>query len=144
MRRLAGASEAGGKSIGYNIVLPHEQAPNQYITPDLCFQFHYFAIRKMHFLMRARALVVFPGGFGTMDELFEALTIIQTKKMHPLPILLFGREFWEKVINFDFLVEEGLISAEDREIFQYVETAERAWEIIEHFYNNLEEDAATI
>ncbi len=131
-----GAAEAGGKSIGYNIVLPHEQAPNSYITPELCFQFHYFAIRKMHFLMRARALVVFPGGFGTMDEMFEALTIIQTKKMHPLPILLFGREFWEKVINFDFLVEEGLISPEDLELFQFVETAEQAWEVIEHFYNH--------
>jgi uncharacterized protein (TIGR00730 family) len=131
-----GAAEVGGKSIGYNIVLPHEQAPNPYITPELCFQFHYFAIRKMHFMMRARALVVFPGGFGTMDELFEALTIVQTRKMKPIPILLFGREFWEKVINFHFLVEEGLISPEDQEIFQFVDTAEQAWQIIQDFYNH--------
>jgi uncharacterized protein (TIGR00730 family) len=131
-----GAAEVGGKNIGYNIVLPHEQAPNKYITPELCFQFHYFAIRKMHFLMRAKALVVFPGGFGTMDEMFEALTIIQTKKMKPLPILLFGREFWEKAINFRFLLEEGLIGPADLEIFHYVETAEEAWKIIEDFYNH--------
>ncbi|MGQ9744434.1 MAG: LOG family protein [Dissulfurimicrobium sp.] len=125
-----GAFDMGMKSIGLNIVLPHEQKPNDYITPDLCFQFHYFAIRKMHFLMRARALVVFPGGFGTMDELFETLTLIQTKKIKPIPVLLFGREFWEKAIGFDFLVEEGVISPEDLEIFRYVETAEEAWEII--------------
>lgn len=125
-----GAHDAGTESIGLNIVLPHEQKPNSYITPELCFQFHYFAIRKMHFLMRARALVAFPGGFGTMDELFETLTLIQTKKIQPIPILLFGREFWEKAIGFDFLVEEGVISQEDPNIFQYVETAEEAWEII--------------
>jgi hypothetical protein len=125
-----GAFDMGMKSIGLNIVLPHEQKPNDYITPDLCFQFHYFAIRKMHFLMRARALVAFPGGFGTMDELFETLTLIQTKKIKPIPVLLFGREFWEKAIGFDFLVEEGVISPENLEIFQYVETAEEAWEII--------------
>lgn len=125
-----GAFDVGMKSIGLNIVLPHEQRPNNYITPDLCFQFHYFAIRKMHFLMRARALVVFPGGFGTMDELFETLTLIQTKKIKPIPVLLFGKEFWEKAIGFDFLVEEGVISPENLEIFRYVETAEEAWEII--------------
>ena len=139
-----GAIEAGGKTIGYNIVLPHEQAPNPYITPELCFQFHYFAIRKMHFLMRAKALIVFPGGFGTMDELFEALTIIQTKKMKPLPILLFGREFWQKAINFEFLLEEGLIDPADLEIFQYVETAEEAWKIIQDFYEHQEQDNGTI
>jgi len=125
-----GAHEAGAKSMGLNIVLPHEQAPNPYITPELCFQFHYFSIRKMHFLMRAHALVAFPGGFGTMDELFETLTLIQTKKIKPLPVLLFGREFWEKVIDFDFLMEEGVIAPDDLNIFQYVETAEEAARII--------------
>lgn len=132
-----GAHEAGAKNIGLNIVLPHEQAPNKYITPDLCFQFHYFSIRKMQFLMRAQALVVFPGGFGTLDELFETLTLIQTKKIHPLPILLFGREFWEKLIDFDFLKEEGVIAPEDLKLFQYVETAEEAVRIIsDHFHAN--------
>ncbi|MGC9021898.1 MAG: LOG family protein [Dissulfurimicrobium sp.] len=127
-----GAFEKNAKSIGLNIVLPHEQRPNNYITPELCFQFHYFAIRKMHFLMRARALVAFPGGFGTMDELFESLTLIQTKKIKPIPVLLFGKEFWEKAVGFDFLVKEGVISSEDLNIFQYVETAEEAWEIIKN------------
>ena len=106
-----GAFEVGGKSIGLNIVLPHEQAPNPYITPELCFQFHYFALRKMHFLMRAIALVCFPGGFGTLDELFEMLTLIQTGKSRTRPILLFGREFWTRLIDFDLLVETGMISA---------------------------------
>lgn len=131
-----GAQEAGGKTMGLNIVLPHEQEPNPYITPELNFQFHYFAIRKMHFLMRARALVAFPGGFGTLDELFETLTLIQTKKIAPVPVLLFGENFWKKVINFDYLVEEGVIAPEDLDIFQYVETAEEAWQIIYKFYNN--------
>jgi len=125
-----GAHEAGIPSIGMNIVLPYEQAPNSYITPELSFQFHYFAIRKMHLLMRAKALVAFPGGFGTLDELFETLTLVQTQKVTPIPILLFGREFWERVINFKALVEEATISPKDLEIFQYVETAEEAWEII--------------
>jgi uncharacterized protein (TIGR00730 family) len=125
-----GAHEAGIPSIGMNIVLPYEQAPNSYITPELSFQFHYFAIRKMHFLMRAKALVAFPGGFGTLDELFETLTLVQTQKISPVPILLFGRSFWERVINFRALVEEGTISAEDLELFQFVETAEEAWETI--------------
>lgn len=129
-----GAYDMGAKTMGLNIVLPHEQAPNTYISPELCFQFHYFSIRKMHFLMRAQALVAFPGGFGTLDELFETLTLIQTKKIEPLPVLLFGREFWQKVINFDFLVEEGVISPEDIDIFQFVETAEEAATIIEKFY----------
>lgn len=125
-----GAYEADIPSIGMNIVLPHEQAPNPYITPELNFQFHYFAIRKMHLLMRTRALVAFPGGFGTLDELFETLTLIQTQKVTPVPIMLFGREFWERVINFSALVEEGTISPEDLDLFEYVETAEEAWNII--------------
>ena len=129
-----GAHEAGGKSIGLNIVLPHEQAPNEYITPELCFQFHYFAMRKMHFLMRARALVAFPGGYGTLDELFETLTLIQTKKIKPLPVILFGRDFWSRAIDFDFLVNEGVIAPEDKELFYLVEKAEEAWQIIRNFY----------
>jgi len=125
-----GAHEAGAESIGLNIVLPFEQKPNDYITPELCFQFHYFAIRKMHFLIRAKALVVFPGGFGTFDELFETLTLIQTKKIKPIPVLIFGRDFWERVVNFEAMVEEGVISPEDLNLFEYVETSEEAWEII--------------
>lgn len=125
-----GAHEAGMPSIGMNIVLPHEQAPNRYITPDLNFQFHYFAVRKMHLIMRAKGLVVFPGGFGTLDELFETLTLIQTHKVQPIPVLLFGKAFWERIINFDALVEEGTISAKDLELFVYVESAEEAWELI--------------
>jgi uncharacterized protein (TIGR00730 family) len=125
-----GAHEAGMPSIGMNIVLPHEQMPNPYITPDLNFRFHYFAIRKMHLLMRAKSLVAFPGGFGTLDELFETLTLIQTGKVKPIPVLLFGKAFWERVINFKVLVEEGTISARDLELFVYVETAEEAWELI--------------
>ncbi len=125
-----GAADVGGKSMGLNIVLPHEQKPNPYITPELCFQFHYFAIRKMHFLMRAVALVAFPGGFGTLDELFEALTLIQTKKVRRIPVILFGQLYWEKIINLDALVEEGAITACDRELIQYAETAEHAWLLI--------------
>jgi hypothetical protein len=128
-----GAHDVGAKSIGMNIVLPFEQEPNPYITPDLSFQFHYFAIRKMHLLMRAKALVAFPGGFGTMDELFEALTLIQTRKVKPIPVLLFGRRFWQRVINFEALVEEGTINFEDLNIFQYVSTAEEAWDVIASF-----------
>ena len=125
-----GAHDAKAKSIGLNIVLSYEQTPNPYITPDLSFQFHYFAIRKMHFLMRARALVVFPGGFGTMDELFETLTLVQTHKIEPIPILLFGKDFWQRIIDFDALVEEGTISPEDLDLFRYVETAEEAWKFL--------------
>ena len=132
-----GANEAGSESVGLNIVLPREQHPNPYITPALCFQFHYFAMRKMHFLLRARALVAFPGGYGTMDELFETLTLIQTGKIQPLPVLLFGRDYWEKLIDFDFLVEEGMISSKDLGIFQFVDDIERAWEIIR---DSLEKD----
>lgn len=125
-----GAHEAGMPSIGMNIVLPHEQSPNPYITPDLNFQFHYFAVRKMHLLMRAKSLVVFPGGFGTLDELFETLTLIQTHKVQPIPVLLFGKAFWERIINFTALVEEGTIGAQDLELFSFVETADEAWEMI--------------
>jgi uncharacterized protein (TIGR00730 family) len=123
-----GAHEASGKSLGLNIVLPHEQAPNPYITPQLCFQFHYFAMRKMHFLMRSIALVCFPGGFGTLDELFEVMTLQQTGKIRHRPILLFGRAFWEGLIDFGHLVRTGMISEEDLGLFHYVETAEQAWE----------------
>ncbi len=132
-----GACDVGAKTMGLNIVLPHEQAPDSYITPALCFQFHYFSIRKMHFLMRAQALIAFPGGFGTLDELFETLTLIQTKKIKPLPVLLFGREFWQKLINFDFMVEEGVVSPEDLHIFSFVETAEEAAAIVEHYYERV-------
>ena len=125
-----GAYESGCQSIGMNIVLPFEQRPNPYVTPELSFQFHYFAIRKMHLLMRAKSLVAFPGGFGTMDELFETLTLIQTRKIKPIPVLLFGKDFWEKIINFNALVEEGVVAEKDLNIFQFVETAEEAWEII--------------
>lgn len=125
-----GASETGGKSVGLNIVLPFEQHPNPYITPELSFQFHYFAIRKMHFLMRARALVACPGGFGTLDELFETLTLIQTEKIKPMPVLLMGKKYWQGLINFEFLVEEGVISESDLDIFQFVESADEAWQII--------------
>ena len=129
-----GAFDAGGKSIGLNIVLQHEQAPNPYITPELCFQFHYFGLRKMHFLMRSVALVCFPGGFGTLDELFEALTLIQTGKSRRRPVLLFGREFWTRLINFDLLVDTGMISALDLQLFRFVESADEAWSVLEAEY----------
>ena len=129
-----GAFEVDGKSIGLNIVLPHEQQPNPYITPELCFQFHYFALRKMHFLMRSIALVCFPGGFGTLDELFETMTLVQTGKSRPRPILLFGRAFWQKLINFDHLVDTGMISASDLGLFHFVETAEQAWQCLDDHY----------
>ena len=125
-----GAHEAGALTIGLNIVLEHEQLPNSYVTPGLSFQFHYFALRKMHFLMRAKAVAVFPGGFGTFDELFELLTLVQTTKMAPIPILLFGRAFWEKVVNFQALADEGVISPEDLGLFRFVETADEAWAIV--------------
>ncbi|MBU1834531.1 MAG: LOG family protein, partial [Alphaproteobacteria bacterium] len=121
-----GAQEAGGKSIGLNIVLPHEQAPNEYVTPELCFNFHYFAVRKMHFLMRASAVCVFPGGFGTLDEMFEALTLIQTGRMARVPFLLFGRAFWEGIINWQALADAGTIAQDDLKLFRFVETAEEA------------------
>jgi uncharacterized protein (TIGR00730 family) len=128
-----GAADAGGASIGLNIVLPHEQAPNKYVTPELCFNFHYFAIRKMHFLMRAKAICVFPGGFGTMDEMFETLTLIQTGRMDPIPFLLFGKEFWDEVINWEALARAGTIAKDDLKLFRYVETAKDAIDAIENW-----------
>jgi hypothetical protein len=125
-----GAFETGAPSVGMNVVLPHEQAPNPYLTPELAFQFHYFAIRKMHLLMRAKALVAFPGGFGTFDELFETLTLVQTGKIKALPVLLFGRSFWERAIDFPMLVAEGFIAEEDLGLFRFVESAAEAWQII--------------
>lgn len=130
-----GASDAGAESIGLNIALPHEQYPNAFVTPNLSFQFHYFALRKLHFLLRARAVAVFPGGFGTLDEFFELLTLIQTGKMKPIPILVFGKEFWERVINMDALVEEGTINRADLDLFKWCETAEEAWCHIAEFYD---------
>ncbi|WP_114953378.1 LOG family protein [Sphingosinicella terrae] len=129
-----GAADEGRESIGLNIILPHEQLPNDYVTPDLSFRFHYFALRKMHFLLRARAVAVFPGGFGTFDESFELLTLIQTKKIKPLPILFFGREFWERVVDFQALVDEGVIAPNDLDLFQYCETAEEAWACVCRHY----------
>jgi uncharacterized protein (TIGR00730 family) len=129
-----GAAEIGAPTIGLNIVLPHEQAPNPYVTPDLSFNFHYFAIRKMHFLMRAKAIAIFPGGFGTLDELFEAVTLMQTGRMARIPILLFGVEFWRRVINLEALAEFGTISPEDVTLMQSVDTADEAFRIIQDFY----------
>jgi uncharacterized protein (TIGR00730 family) len=129
-----GASDAGAESIGLNIVLPHEQAPNSYVTPYLSLNFHYFALRKMHFLLRARAVAVFPGGFGTFDEFFELLTLIQTGKMKPIPILLFGRDFWQRVVNFEAIAEEGTIAKKDLELFKWCEDYEDAWNHIAEFY----------
>jgi uncharacterized protein (TIGR00730 family) len=130
-----GASDVGAESVGLNIVLPFEQRPNAYVTPHLCFNFHYFALRKMHFMMRAKALVVFPGGFGTFDELFEVLCLIQTRKIKPMPVLLFGRDYWERVVNFPALVDEGVVNPEDLDIFSFVESAEEAWRLLEPVIN---------
>jgi len=129
-----GAFEAGAMSVGLNIDLPHEQEPNPYITPDLCFQFHYFAMRKFHFVLRAAALVVFPGGFGTMDELFELLCLRQTRRMQQIPIILYGRAYWDGVINFKRLADEGVIDDEDIKLIDYAETPEQAWSIIAKFH----------
>lgn len=129
-----GAYDLGAKSIGLNINLPHEQYPNPYITPDLCFRFHYFALRKLHFLLRAKALVAFPGGYGTFDELFETLTLVQTRKIKPLPVILVGEAYWRKAFAVDFLVDEGVIDPEDRELFWYAETAQEIWDGILHWY----------
>jgi uncharacterized protein (TIGR00730 family) len=132
-----GAHDEGADSVGLNIVLMHEQMPNPYVTPSLSFQFHYFALRKMHFLLRARAVAIFPGGFGTFDEAFELLTLVQTGKVKPLPILFFGREFWERVVDFDALVEEGVVAPDDLKLFTFVDTAEEAWEhVCRHYANN--------
>ena len=130
-----GANDEGKETIGLNIVLPHEQLPNPYVTPELSFQFHYFALRKMHFLIRARAVAVFPGGFGTFDEMFELLTLIQTGKVRPLPVLLFGKEFWTRVIDFDALAEEGVISPADLDLITWCETAEEAWKAVCRYYD---------
>ena len=129
-----GASEAGAESIGLNIILPHEQAPNSYVTPYLSLNFHYFALRKMHFLLRARAVAVFPGGFGTFDEMFELLTLIQTGKMKRIPIVLFGKDFWNRVVNFEAIAEEGTINRKDLDLIHWCETAEDAWCHIAEFY----------
>ena len=130
-----GAFDAGAKSVGLNISLPHEQFPNPYITPDLCFNFHYFALRKLHFLLRAKALVAFPGGYGTIDELFEVLTLIQTRKIKPIPVVLVGESFWRQAVNLDFLVDEGVIDQEDRELFWFAEAAEEIWNGILHWHD---------
>jgi uncharacterized protein (TIGR00730 family) len=122
-----GAFDVGAKSAGLNITLPHEQFPNPYVTPDLCLRFHYFALRKLHFLKRAKALVAFPGGYGTFDELFEVLTLVQTRKIKPLPIVLIGESYWRRAIDFDFMVDEGVIDLEDRELLWFAETASDAW-----------------
>lgn len=122
-----GAYDVGAKTVGLNITLPHEQYPNPYITPELCFRFHYFAVRKLHFLLRAKALVAFPGGYGTLDELFETLTLIQTRKIHPVPVVLVGERFWRQAFDVDFLIGEGVVDPEDRELFWYAESAEQAW-----------------
>ena len=129
-----GAHDEGRESIGLNIVLPHEQLPNTFVTPELSFQFHYFALRKMHFLLRARAVAVFPGGFGTFDEMFELLTLIQTGKVRPLPVLLFGRDYWTRVVNFQALVDEGVIAPHDLDLIHWCEQAEEAWDFVERFY----------
>ena len=130
-----GAFDAGAESIGLNIDLPHEQYPNPYITPQLCFRFHYFAVRKLHFLLRAKALVAFPGGFGTIDELFEVLTLVQTRKIKPVPIVLVGEEYWRRAIDFEFLADEGVIDAEDRALFWFAETANEIWTSIQDWYD---------
>jgi uncharacterized protein (TIGR00730 family) len=129
-----GAHEVGALSVGLNIALPHEQSANPYVTPLLNFKFHYFALRKMHFMMRAKALVAFPGGFGTLDELFEVITLVQTRKSKPVPIVLFGTDYWKRLINIDAMVEEGVIAAEDLKLFQYVDEPEAAWAVIQKFY----------
>ena len=129
-----GAFEEGRESIGLNIVLPHEQLPNRFVTPDLSFQFHYFALRKMHFLLRARAVAVFPGGYGTFDEMFELLTLVQTGKVRPLPILLFGRDYWNRVVNFEAMVEEGVIAPHDLDLIHWSEDAKEAWDYVSSFY----------
>ncbi|MGB5304972.1 MAG: LOG family protein, partial [Gammaproteobacteria bacterium] len=134
-----GAFLTGARTVGLNIDLPHEQFPNPYISTELCFLFRYFALRKLHFLRRARALVAFPGGYGTLDELFETLTLIQTRTIKPVPVVLIGRTFWERAVDFEFLQEEGVIDAEDKDIFWYAETAQEAWEGILDWYDKLGE-----
>jgi uncharacterized protein (TIGR00730 family) len=134
-----GARDVGAETVGLNIALPFEQAPNDYVTPHLSFNFHYFALRKMHFLMRARAVAVFPGGFGTFDEFFELLTLIQTGKMAVVPILLYGKEFWDRVVDFDALVEEGVVAPQDLDLIHYCETAEEGWAHVQDYYKRYTE-----
>ena len=129
-----GAYDVGSKTVGLNITLPHEQFPNPYITPELCFRFHYFATRKMHFMLRAKALVVFPGGYGTLDELFETLTLIQTRSIKPLPVVLVGENYWRKAFDVEFLIAEGVIDPEDKDLFWYAETAQEIWDDILNWY----------
>jgi uncharacterized protein (TIGR00730 family) len=131
-----GARDVGADTVALNIVLPHEQAPNPYVTPSLSMQFHYFALRKMHFLLHARAVAVFPGGFGTFDESFELLTLIQTGKIDPIPVLFYGKAFWQRVVNFEALCEEGVISPRDLNLFHFVETAEEGWQIVQDFWRD--------
>jgi uncharacterized protein (TIGR00730 family) len=138
-----GAYEAGAKTIGLNITLPTEQKPNPYITPGLCFQFHYFALRKMHFLLRAQGLVIFPGGFGTLDELLDALTLRQTDRMQEIPIILFGRDYWDRVVDFHFLADEGAIQDRHLELIQYTDEPQEAWEMILRFHGHGRKDAGT-
>ncbi|AHK43239.1 MULTISPECIES: LOG family protein [Ensifer] len=133
-----GADDVGAPSIGLNIVLPHEQAPNRFVTPELSFNFHYFAIRKMHFLLRAKAVTVFPGGFGTLDELFETMTLMQTGRLALVPLILFGEKFWRSIINFEALAEFGTIAPNDIDLVQFVETADEAWDIISRFYETVD------
>jgi len=130
-----GAHELGAPTVGLNITLPHEQSANPYVTPALSFKFHYFAIRKMHFMMRAKALVAFPGGFGTLDELFEVITLVQTRKSQPVPIVLFGSDYWRRLINIDLMLEEGVISPQDVELLHYTDSAQDAWDRIQRFYS---------
>lgn len=137
-----GARDVGAETIGLNIVLPHEQAPNPYVTPGLSMQFHYFALRKMHFLLHARAVAVFPGGFGTFDESFELLTLIQTGKVDPIPVLFYGKEFWNRVVNFEALCDEGVISPRDLNLLRFCETAEEGWEIVQDFWRDKETTGA--
>jgi hypothetical protein len=131
-----GASEAGAPTVGLNIALPHEQSGNRFLTPSLSFKFHYFALRKMHFMMRAKAMVAFPGGFGTLDELFEVMTLVQTRKSHPIPIILFGSEYWKRLLNLEVLLEEGAISPEDLNLVQYCDDPQQAWDLIQTFYKS--------
>ncbi|HEY0043945.1 MAG TPA: LOG family protein [Allosphingosinicella sp.] len=138
-----GACDEGAGSVGLNIVLPHEQLPNPYVTPGLSFQFHYFALRKMHFLLRARAIAIFPGGFGTFDESFELLTLIQTRKIKPLPIVFFGKDFWQRVVGFEALVEEGVIAPRDLELFHFVDTAQEAWDHVHAWWSEREKGEAS-
>jgi uncharacterized protein (TIGR00730 family) len=131
-----GASEAGAKSVALNIELPHEQRPNAWVTPELSFQFRYFALRKMHFMLRAKALVAFPGGFGTLDELFETLTLVQTRKVTPVPVILYGSEFWRRLIDWDYLVAQKVIAEEDLLLFEYADDPRSAWDKVAGFYRN--------